>query len=312
MRLPFAILCLALSPFCVELAAQTPLTNEDIVKLTKSRLTETFILNLVDQQPSKFSTDAVHLAELKQNGVSERVIAAVAKKTPPQEPLTSDGLLLLVKSGFSEGFVLDLINQQPAKFQADASRIIELKDAGVSERVLAALVSKGSRTEIPPGTEISIRLIDEIDSEKAREGQEFRASLDDPITLDRDVIAPKGADAVVKLVAEKDPGKFTGKTELTVQLVSVTIRGKAVPFQTSTVSQESKSRGTETAKKAGVVGGIGAIIGAIAGGAKGAAIGAGAGAAAGAGSQVFMKGQRVKIPPETVLTFTTEGAVSIQ
>ncbi len=57
---------------------------------------------------------------------------------------------------------------------------------------------------------------------------------------------------------------------------------------------------------------VGAIIGAIAGGGKGAAIGAGAGAAAGAGSQVFMKGQRVQIPSETFLTFTTASAVKVQ
>ena len=51
---------------------------------------------------------------------------------------------------------------------------------------------------------------------------------------------------------------------------------------------------------------LGTIIGAIAGGGKGAAIGAGAGAAAGAGAQTVMKGQQVRIPSETVLTFTTE------
>jgi hypothetical protein len=57
---------------------------------------------------------------------------------------------------------------------------------------------------------------------------------------------------------------------------------------------------------------VGAIIGGIAGGGKGAAIGAGAGAAAGAGSQVFMKGQRVRIPSETSLYFTTQQPVAIQ
>src|SRR5205807_6544677 len=103
------------------------------------------------------------------------------------------------------------------------------------------------------------------------------------------------------LTMEKDSGKLTGKTELTVQLVSVVVNGKSVPIESSGVSEYSGSRGVRTAKTAGAVGAVGAIIGAIAGGGKGAAIGAGAGAAAGAGSQVFMKGQRVKIPSETVL-----------
>ncbi|MGH9660827.1 MAG: hypothetical protein ACRD96_19925, partial [Bryobacteraceae bacterium] len=81
---------------------------------------------------------------------------------------------------------------------------------------------------------------------------------------------------------------------------------------TSSVSQESGSRGARTAKTTAVTGAIGAIIGGIAGGGRGAAIGAGAGAAAGAGSQVFMKGQRVKIPSETLLHFTTQESVKVQ
>ena len=84
-----------------------------------------------------------------------------------------------------------------------------------------------------------------------------------------------------------------------------------MPVITTSVIEGSSSRGARTAKSAAAVGAVGAIIGAIAGGGKGAAIGAGAGAAAGAGSQVFMKGQRVRIPAETLLTFTTEGAVPL-
>ena len=87
----------------------------------------------------------------------------------------------------------------------------------------------------------------------------------------------------------------------------MTIGGKPVTFNTTSVSEASGSQGAKTAKTAAAVGAVGAIIGAIAGGGKGAAIGAGAGAAAGAGSQVFLGGQRVRIPSETVLTFTTDG-----
>jgi len=59
------------------------------------------------------------------------------------------------------------------------------------------------------------------------------------------------------------------------------------------------------------VGAVGAIIGAIAGGGKGAAIGAGAGAATGAGAQTVMKCQQVRIPSETVLTFTTQKTIQL-
>jgi hypothetical protein len=56
---------------------------------------------------------------------------------------------------------------------------------------------------------------------------------------------------------------------------------------------------------------VGAIIGAIAGGGKGAAIGAAAGGAAGAGAEIVTKGQRVKIPSETRLTFVIDNPVRI-
>jgi len=163
--------------------------------------------------------------------------------------------------------------------------------------------------ELPAGMEITIRLIDSIDSEKNNEGDEFRACLHESLTLG-DVIAPKGADAKVKLVAARESGKLTGRTELLVELLSVVVNGKTVPVITTRVTEGSGSRGARTAKTAVAVGAIGAIIGGIAGGGKGAPIGAGAGAA-GAGSQVFMKGQRVRIPSETVLTFTTQGTVKV-
>jgi hypothetical protein len=225
--------------------------------------------------------------------------------------LTSDAVIHLVRAGFSEGFIVDLSSRQPGKFTMEAAKIVELKQAGVSERILAVMIAQGATRELPSGTEITVRQIDPIDSDKNGEGDEFRASLDDPIKLADAVVAPRGADAIVRLVAEKDSGKFTGKTELSVQLLSFVVDGKMVPVNTTSVTEGSGSRGARTAKSAAAVGAIGAIIGAIAGGGKGAAIGAGAGAAAGAGSQVVMKGQRVRIPSETVLTFTMQETVKL-
>jgi hypothetical protein len=215
-----------------------------------------------------------------------------------------------VNAKFSDGFIVDLMNRQQGTYSIDASRLVELRQAGVSERILSQMVTQGGR-ELPAGSSISIRMIDAIDSEKNNAGDEFRASLEDPITIGNDVVAPKGADVKVRLAEEKESGKIRGKAELTVELVSITVNGKEIPVSTSSVSEYSGSRGARTAKSAAAVGAIGAVIGAIAGGGKGAAIGAGAGAAAGAGAQVFMKGQRVRIPSETELTFTTSAPVKL-
>lgn len=292
--------------------SQATMSNADVVKLTKAGLSDDFILNVIDQQGSRLSSDVSSLVELKDNGVNERIIGAIVRKSPSSEPLNSDSVLRLARAGFSDNFILDLMDRQPVKFSASASRIVELKQAGVSERILSRMVVDGGTKELPTGSLISVRLIEGIDSEKNDPGQEFRASVEDPITIGDDVVVPRGADARVRLATEKDSGKLTGKTELTLELVSVTYNGKSIPVFTSSVAEYSGSQTNSTLKKAGIVGAVGAVIGAIAGGGKGAAIGAGAGAAAGAGSGVFMKGQRVKVPSETLLTFTTQQAVKFQ
>ncbi|MGQ9633883.1 MAG: hypothetical protein ACUVXB_06505, partial [Bryobacteraceae bacterium] len=222
---------------------QQSLTNEDLVKLTKAGLSEDFILTLIQQQPSGLLTEAARLAELKTNGVSERIILAAARKTPPQEPLTTSGLSQLVKAGFSENFLLELMTIQPVRISTDAANIVQLKQAGLSERVLAQIVLKSSGRELPKGSEVVVRLIDSIDSEKTREGDTFRASLAEPLQAGSEVIAPVGADAVVRLAAVRESGRLTGRAELTVELVSVKVNGKLVNIRTSSVTQASGSRG---------------------------------------------------------------------
>jgi len=164
---------------------------------------------------------------------------------------------------------------------------------------------------LPAGTNLVVRMIDAVDSETAHVGQTFSAALDQPVMLNGNQVIPRGADVTVKLVDSKESGKLAGKAELTLDLVSVRVDGKMVDINTQTVQRESDSRGARTAKVAGGTAAVGAIIGAIAGGGKGAAIGAGAGAAAGAGAEVVTKGQRIRIPSETRLTFILDNEVRI-
>jgi hypothetical protein len=154
-------------------------------------------------------------------------------------------------------------------------------------------------------------MIDGVDSETNRVGQTFAASMDEPVMLNGETVIPRGADVVVKLVDSKESGKLTGRAELTLDLMSVKVDGRMVDIDTQSVSRESDSRGQRTAKVAGGTAAVGAIIGAIAGGGKGAVIGAGAGGAAGAGAEEVTKGQRVKVPSETRLTFVLDTAVRI-
>jgi hypothetical protein len=164
---------------------------------------------------------------------------------------------------------------------------------------------------LPAGTQFTIRMIDSVDSESSRLGDTFRASLDEPIMSNGQTLVPRGGDVNIKLVEDQASGKISGKAILKLVVTQIRINDRFVDVVTQDVVKESGSRG---AKSAGVIGGaaaVGAIIGGIAGGGRGAAIGAGSGAAVGTGAQVLTKGQRVKIPSETRLTFTLSYDVRI-
>ena len=170
----------------------------------------------------------------------------------------------------------------------------------------------GNRAVIPSGAVLTIRMVDSVDSERDYVGQTFQASLDEPV-LDPGgrTLVPRGADVVVKLVDDVQSGKIEGRTVLTLDIVSLRINGREVDVDTAAITEQSGSRTARSGKVIGGTAALGAIIGAIAGGGKGAAIGAGAGAGVGTAAQVATKGQRVRIPSETRLTFTLQQPVRL-
>ena len=159
-----------------------------------------------------------------------------------------------MKAGFSEPFIVDLMNRNPGKYSLSAARIVEMRQAGVSERVLSLMLSQSADAVLPAGSEITVRLIDPIDSNKADPGREFRASLKEPIEIGNDEVVASGADALVRLTGEREAGKFTGKSELTVELASIRVSGILVPVTTSAVTEYSNSQTARTAKSAAAVG----------------------------------------------------------
>lgn len=194
----------------------------------------------------------------------------------------------------------------------DVADIVRIEfDAGREPHEHATPTAAGASIELPAGTNLVIRMIDGVDSERNSVGQSFAASLDQPVIIDGQTVIPRGADVIVKLVDAKESGKLTGRTSLTLALMSVKVNGRMVDVNTQTVKEESSSRGARTAKVVGGTAALGTIIGAIAGGGKGAAVGLGSGAVVGAAAEVLTKGQRVKIPSETTLTFVLENAVRI-
>jgi hypothetical protein len=164
---------------------------------------------------------------------------------------------------------------------------------------------------IPAGAEITVRMIDGVDSSMNQIGETFRASLDEPIVVNGQTVVPRGGDVTAKLTEVEQAGRIAGRSEVSLVLLDITINGRKHEVTTGEVYEAGSSRGKQTATRVGAGAAIGAAIGAIAGGGKGAAQGAAAGAGAGTAIQVLTKGEKVQIPPEARLVFTLQNPLNI-
>jgi len=175
----------------------------------------------------------------------------------------------------------------------------------------APAVKPPEQITIPSGTILSVRMIDSIDSTQNHAGDEFAATLEAPVVIGDRAIIPRSSDARVRLVQATSAGHMSGRSELKVELVSVTTGGQTYQLQTSYHEQAGASRGTRTAETVGGGAVLGALIGAIAGHGKGAGIGSVIGAGTGTAVEAGTHGQQVKIPSETKLEFTLKSPVTI-
>jgi len=169
----------------------------------------------------------------------------------------------------------------------------------------------GGDVTVPAGQSILVRMIDGVDSAKNHVGDVFHASLETDLNINGTLVARKGTDVYGRLASSDKGGTFSGKSELQLELTRLVIDGRDYPVVSSDYNVQGKSQGSATAKKVGGGAVAGAIIGAIAGGGKGAAIGAAAGGGAGAGVQILTKGDKVKVPSETLLEFRLQQPVTV-
>ncbi len=177
-----------------------------------------------------------------------------------------------------------------------------VRSSGVYQDTRAGTRARAGDMVAPAGTVVTVRMIDAIDSDATDAGKTYRGTLDEPLVVEGRTIAPKGADAMVR-VAKVEKGGIFETEEVTLELAEIRSAGRVLQVTSNPAEVAAKSRGKETAVVMGGTAVVGAIIGAIAGGGKGAAIGAATGAGAGAAIQAI-RGQRVKVASESTLDFT--------
>jgi hypothetical protein len=175
-----------------------------------------------------------------------------------------------------------------------------------TERVTQPVASNAANTAwtIPTGSKVVIRMIDGINSESNKVGDQFIATLEEAVLQGGVEVIPRGADVRGRIANVNEAGRLTGSAQLGLELTQIIVNGIPYSVTTSEYQEVAESRGSQTAKRAGVGAGVGALIGAIAGGGKGAAIGAGIGGGGATAVQVMTKGEKLNIPSETKLEFT--------
>ena len=134
---------------------------------------------------------------------------------------------------------------------------------------------------VPKGMPVYIRLQQSITSRTAQAGQSFSAVLDEPLEVDGKTLAPSGAPLTGRVVAARESGRLHNAGYLRLTLVSITLNGKEVPMQTSSLFVQGGSYKNRNFAYIGGGAGGGALIGALVGGGKGALIGSAIGAAGG-------------------------------
>jgi len=168
-----------------------------------------------------------------------------------------------------------------------------------------------SAVVIPNGTPLHVRVDASIDTRRNRAGDQFTATLSQPIEVEGRAVVPAGTEFSGHVTMAGASGRLKGRAALGLKLDAFRLNGREYPIQTTSVDRVSAAHKKRNAILIGGGTGLGAALGAIAGGPKGALIGAGAGAAAGTAGAAATGKREVAIRAETLLRFTLRAPVDM-
>jgi len=192
--------------------------------------------------------------------------------------------------------------QQAAATDANSSS--SAPDSGASSSKPAREAPPRPRPIVVPAeTVISVVLDERVGSKISTPGQNFSATVREPVEVDGRVAIPKGARATGIVRDAKPAGRFKGGASLELTLASIEVNGTNYDVHTTSPTEASKGKGKRTAAMVGGGAGGGALIGGLAGGGKGAVIGGLIGAAAGTGGAGLTGNRDITLPAETPITF---------
>lgn len=136
-----------------------------------------------------------------------------------QEPLTNETILKLVKAGIGEDTIVGMVNQQPGKYSLAEGDLAALRGAGVSDKIIAALIVRNSASagpssasNAPPAptsttlsmstltlhdaTPIRLRLSRNLSSAGAQVGETVDFEVLDDLVVENLLLVPRGGIAI--------------------------------------------------------------------------------------------------------------------
>jgi hypothetical protein len=124
---------------------------------------------------------------------------------------------------------------------------------------------------LQPGTSISIRLEQNVSTDRNRSGDVFRGSLDSPLAVNGSVLAERGARVLGQIEKSKRARLLGSRADLSLRLTEISMAdGQRVAIQTSPWEEKGALASMGERPKMAASAALGAVVGALTGAAKGA------------------------------------------
>jgi hypothetical protein len=176
-----------------------------------------------------------------------------------------------------------------------------------------AAVIRPADVNIPAGSELAIRINENISVKHTEPGTPFDGEVVEPwVDANGRVILPKGTPVGGIVDESHRRGHFKGRSVLELRLTSLTLNGQQYPLNTRDLRESKKGKGKRSAAFIGGGSGLGMLIGGIASGGTGLLIGGLAGGGAGAAAAGLTGNRDLDIPAESIVHFRLADDLTLQ
>jgi hypothetical protein len=142
-----------------------------------------------------------------------------------------------------------LVNQRTFQFISIGCALLQM--ALISAPGLAqdtnASQEEQSRPSVtlPAGSMISVRIADEVNSNRNHPGDIFTGTVDPSVFIEDHVVIPRGIEAHIQMVDSKKGGHIHGKAEVELELVSLVLNGERRDVDTDVLGKKKGSLSTK-------------------------------------------------------------------